>query len=166
MVASSIEPSKKIHVPIPKSTNQSTHRSRRAPHRSQELGLRGRLTEFLTSGFWGPAGLITEAPVFSSKPKLPAFLGQFVYTAPLFNQGGAVGFKDLISILPFLYSAIDLTAEGAFEYYDAMSMAELLRRAGVTDAAYEYFLKPTLQVGLFAPPEELSAAVGIETLNL
>ena len=103
--------------------------------RRAELGLRSRLTDFLTSGFWGPAGLITEAPVFSKQPKLPAFLGQFVYTAPLFNQGGAVGLRDLISILPFLYSAIDLTAPGAFEYYDAMSMAELLRRAGVTDAA-------------------------------
>lgn len=45
-----------------------------------------------------------------------------------------------------------------------MTALEMFRQYGITQAAYENFLKPTLLVGLFAPPEELSAAVVIETL--
>ena len=48
--------------------------------------------------------------------------------------------------------------------YDKMSAYELFRRCGVSRAAYEEFLKPTLLVGLFAPPEQISAAVMLETL--
>jgi len=48
--------------------------------------------------------------------------------------------------------------------YDKMSAYELFRRFGVSERAYELFLKPTLAVGLFAPPEQLSAAAVLETL--
>ena len=34
----------------------------------------------------------------------------------------------------------------------------MFRDFGVTQKAYDNFLKPTLLVGLFAPPEDLSAA--------
>ncbi len=37
--------------------------------------------------------------------------------------------------------------------YDKMSARELCRMWGVSDVMYERFLKPTLLVGLFAPPE-------------
>jgi uncharacterized protein with NAD-binding domain and iron-sulfur cluster len=53
---------------------------------------------------------------------------------------------------------------GSYEKYDKMTARELFRQSGVTEAAYELFLKPTLLVGLFAPPEELSAAVALEAL--
>ena len=46
-----------------------------------------------------------------------------------------------------------------------MSAYELFRLFGVTDNAYELFLKPTLAVGLFAPPEQLSAAAVMEVLE-
>ncbi len=34
------------------------------------------LTDFTTSGFWNPQGLVTEAPVFSKLPRLPTLVGQ------------------------------------------------------------------------------------------
>lgn len=118
------------------------------------------LTEYKTSGFWGLDGLITEAPVFSAQPKYPTILGQFIHT---FSRFYNLSLADRASIIPWLYAAIDLT-ESNYEYYDGMSALESFRRFGVSKEAYERFLKPTLLVGLFAPPEQLSAAVTIETL--
>ena len=46
-----------------------------------------------------------------------------------------------------------------------MSARELCRQVGVSERMYEEFLRPTLLVGLFAPPEDLSAAVVLETLE-
>lgn len=126
----------------------------------RELDIEWPLTPFLTSGFWG--GLITEAPVFSRQPQLPTLIGQFVHTAPLFYD---LPLADRLSILPWLYNVVNVTAsKDIYERYDKMSAYELFRLFGVTDAAYEKFLKPTLAVGLFAPPEELSAASVLETL--
>ena len=48
--------------------------------------------------------------------------------------------------------------------YDKMSARELFRQWGVSNRCYEDFLKPTLLVGLFAPPEDISAAAMLETL--
>jgi len=122
------------------------------------------LGKFETSGFWGPSGdLITEAPVFSEQPQLPALIGQFVYTNPLFY---GLPLTDRLSILPWLFNVINLKASGeTYERYDNMSAYELFRLFGVTEKAYNLFLKPTLAVGLFAPPEQLSAASVLETLE-
>jgi uncharacterized protein with NAD-binding domain and iron-sulfur cluster len=126
-------------------------------------------TDFLTSGFWAKgkgdrlAELVTEAPVFSSKPQLPTILGQFFYTAPLFYN--KISFADRLTIIPWLYDVINIAKDqSTYEQYDRMTAREMFKRAGVSDAAYNYFLKPTLAVGLFAPPEELSAAVTLELL--
>lgn len=125
-------------------------------------------TEFLTSGFWAKgrskhAQLVTEAPIFSSKPQLPTILGQFFYTAPLFYN--KISFADRLTIIPWLYDVINIAKDqSTYEQYDRMTAREMFKRAGVSDAAYNYFLKPTLAVGLFAPPEELSAAVTLELL--
>ena len=45
-----------------------------------------------------------------------------------------------------------------------MSAHELFRSLGVSKRLVDDFLKPTLLVGLFKPPEELSAAVTMELL--
>jgi hypothetical protein len=45
-----------------------------------------------------------------------------------------------------------------------MSARELFRSWGVSQRCYEEFLRPTLLVGLFAPPEDISAASMLETL--
>jgi hypothetical protein len=44
-----------------------------------------------------------------------------------------------------------------------MPCALLVCRFGVSRALYEEFLRPLLLVGLFAPPEELSAAAVLGT---
>ncbi|KAI7840340.1 hypothetical protein COHA_006122 [Chlorella ohadii] len=130
----------------------------------KELGIPWPFTDFETSGFWGRGGkLITEAPVFSKLPRLPAILGQFVHTAPLFSE--TLPLQDRATIIPWLYTAIDLeSTPDSYERYDSMSALDMFRQFGITKSAYENFLKPTLLVGLFATPEELSAAVVIETL--
>lgn len=51
----------------------------------KELEIESPFTPFTTSGFWTPEGLSTSAPVFSQEDQLPALLGQFVYTNPLFR---------------------------------------------------------------------------------
>lgn len=52
----------------------------------RELGIEWPFTDWETSGFWGADGkLITQAPVFSKQPRLPAILGQFVHTFNLFE---------------------------------------------------------------------------------
>ena len=68
-------------------------------------------------------------------------------------------------MLPFLLSFLDyVSSEEVFEEYDKTTARELCRRWGMSDAMYEGFLRPTLLVGLFAPPEEISAAVMLECL--
>ncbi|KAG2443456.1 hypothetical protein HXX76_001813 [Chlamydomonas incerta] len=120
------------------------------------------LTDFTTSGFWNPKGLVTEAPVFSKLPQLPTLIGQFVHTAPLY---WALPLEDRLTMLPFLATLADyVSSEEAFEKYDKMSAYELFRKCGVSTRCYNEFLRPTLLVGLFAPPEDLSAAAVLETL--
>lgn len=45
-----------------------------------------------------------------------------------------------------------------------MSALDLCRQWGMSERMYNEFLRPTLLVGLFAPPEDISAAVMLETL--
>ena len=102
-----------------------------------------------------------------NQPRLPSMLGQAAYTFPLFNTGPASPLSpvDLASMLTLLPAMLSFNADpGTYEQYDEMSAKELFRRSGVTRALYENFLKPLLLVGLFAPPEELSAASVLETL--
>lgn len=73
----------------------------------KELGIEWPFTPFLNSGFWGKDGLITEAPVFSDMPRLPAILGQFFYTNPLMYR---LPIADRLTIIPWLYAAIDLNS--------------------------------------------------------
>jgi hypothetical protein len=51
----------------------------------KELGIPNPFTPFTTSGFWSPEGLTCSAPVFSENTRLPALIGQLVYTSPLFR---------------------------------------------------------------------------------
>jgi uncharacterized protein with NAD-binding domain and iron-sulfur cluster len=72
---------------------------------------------------------------------------------------------DRLTMLPLLYSIVDYDSdEATYRRYDAMSARELFRQCGVSTRLYEEFLKPLLLVGLFAPPEELSAGAVIGCL--
>ena len=54
---------------------------------------------------------------------------------------------DRLTMLPFIAAFIDFdSSEETFEKYDKMSAYELFQKCGVSKAAYEEFLRPTLLV--------------------
>ena len=126
-----------------------------------ELGL-DPYTEFTESSFFGPEGLEATAPVFSGSMELPSPLGQVFASFDRFKR---LPLADRASIAGLLYAMVDLNrTPETFAKYDRMSAHELFRTMRVSERLVEDFLKPTLLVGLFKPPEELSAAVTMELL--
>lgn len=65
-------------------------------------------------------------------------------------------------MMPLLVALLDY--EWDFERYDSESARDLFFRFGLSERAYREFVKPLLLVGLFKPPEELSAGVVLATL--
>jgi len=129
-----------------------------------ELGLEESdlFTDFTESAFYGPEGLEATAPVFSGSPELPSPLGQVLASFSRFKR---LPLQDRLSITGLLLAMIDFTRdEKTFEAYDRMTAHELFIRAGLSRRLVDDFLRPTLLVGLFKPPEELSAAVTMELL--
>merc|ERR1719310_1486375 len=133
---------------------------------SKDLGLREEdvFTDFTNSSFYSPDGLEATAPVFSrsSFPELPSPLGQVFATFSLFER---IPVPDRVTMLGLLAAMLDYTRdEETFEAYDRMTAHELFLRMGISERLVNDFIRPTLLVGLFKPPEELSAAVAMELL--
>jgi uncharacterized protein with NAD-binding domain and iron-sulfur cluster len=121
-------------------------------------------TPCTNSSFYSPNGLEATAPVFGSSdfPQLPSPLGQVIATQKLFER---LPLLDRASMIGLLYATIDLNRnEKVFAAYDKMTANELFIRFGLSNRLITDFIKPTLLVGLFKPPEELSAAVTMELL--
>jgi len=121
-------------------------------------------TEFTRSSFFSPDGLEATAPVFSGKDlmQLPSPLGQVFATFDNFKR---LPLADRATMVGLLYAVLDLNRnEKVFEKYDRATAHELFTKCGLSERLVEEFLKPTLLVGLFKPPEELSAAVTMELL--
>jgi uncharacterized protein with NAD-binding domain and iron-sulfur cluster len=121
-------------------------------------------TDFTTSCFYSPQGLEATAPVFSSSnlPQLPSPAGQLLATLQRFERLPIV---DRASIVGLLYSILDFDrSEDVMKAYDRMTAHELFIRMGLSKRLVDDFVRPTLLVGLFKPPEELSAAVAMELL--
>jgi len=121
-------------------------------------------TDFLPSAFYGPNGLEATAPVFSRNgvPQLPSPLGQIAATVTNFRR---LPIKDRTSMFGLLYAMADFVRdEETMRKYDRMSAHELFIRFGLSKRLVDDFLAPTLLVGLFKPPHELSAAVAMELL--
>jgi uncharacterized protein with NAD-binding domain and iron-sulfur cluster len=150
----------------------------------QELGLDENevFTDFTNSSFYSPDGLEATAPVFSNAkfpeniplpflsslsgqklPDLPSPLGQILATFPLFER---IPLADRASVVGLLLATIDCLGgdESVQEQYDRMSAHDLFIRFGLSPRLVEDFIKPTLLVGLFKPPEELSALLVMELL--
>merc|ERR1719353_1022539 len=130
------------------------------------MGLREEdvFTPFTNSSFYSPDGLEATAPVFSasSLPELPSPLGQVFATFQLFER---IPVPDRVTMLGLLVAMLDYTRdEATFEAYDRMTAHELFLRMGISERLVRDFIRPTLLVGLFKPPEELSAAVAMELL--
>ena len=122
------------------------------------------LTDFEASSFFSPDGLEAVAPVFSSSsfPQLPSPLGQVFATFSNFKR---LPVQDRVTMIGLLYAMLDFTRdEATFEAYDRMTAHELFIRMGLSQRLGDDFIRPTLLVGLFKPPEELSAAVAMELL--
>lgn len=146
-----------------------------------QLNLTNVFTEFTNSSFYSPEGLEATAPVFSSAgfPKndlpflsqlsgrsvenLPSPLGQVLATFPLFER---LPLQDRASMVGLLLATVDCFAADAETKakYDRMTAHELFRVFGLSERLVNDFLKPTLLVGLFKPPTELSALVVMELL--
>ena len=129
---------------------------------TDELGLGSIYTEFTTSAFWSPDGLEATAPVFGDAPPLPSPVGQVLATVKNFKR---LPVPDRLSIAGLLYAMLDLNrSDAVFRNYDAIDALTLFQQLGISDRMIDDFLRPTLLVGLFKPPEELSAAVTMELL--
>lgn len=129
---------------------------------TEELQLGEIFTEFTTSAFWSPDGLEATAPVFGDAPAWPSPIGQMVSTFTNFKR---LPLKDRLSISGLLYTILDLNrSEDIFNEYDKLSAQELFIKLGISKRLINDFLRPILLVGLFKPPEELSAAITMELL--
>ena len=120
-------------------------------------------TDFTTSAFYGPDGLEATAPVFAGAPfQLPSPLGQVMASLDNFKR---LPLADRASMAGLLAATIDMQRDAeSFAAYDRMTAHELCIRAGLTKRLVDDFVRPTLAVGLFAPLEQLSAAVALELL--
>ena len=129
---------------------------------TEELKLGDIFTAFTTSAFWSPNGLEATAPVFGDAPAWPSPFGQMLATFSNFKR---LPLQDRLSISGLLYTILDLNrSEDIFNEYDKLSAQELFIKLGISKRLIDDFLRPTLLVGLFKPPEELSAAVTMELL--
>ncbi|KAL3805940.1 hypothetical protein HJC23_007901 [Cyclotella cryptica] len=122
-------------------------------------------TPYTNSSFYSPDGLEATAPVFaeSKYPTLPSPLGQVLATIPYFER---LPIQDRASMVGLLLATIDCLGadEATQQQYDRMTAHELFLRFRLSPRLVNDFLKPTLLVGLFKPPEELSALVVMELL--
>ena len=102
-----------------------------------------------------------NAPAFMTS--LPSPLGQVVATFPLFER---IPLADRASMAGLLLATVDCLGgdESVKRKYDRMTAHDLFITFGLSDRLVEDFVKPTLLVGLFKPPEELSALVVMELL--
>ena len=132
-----------------------------------ELGLKEDdiFTPYLNSSFYSPDGLEATAPVFSEAAPsfLPSPLGQVYATLPLFER---VPLVDRASLFGLLVATVDCLGDGGdtatMAKYDRMTAHDLFIRFKLTKRVVDDLIRPTLLVGLFKPPEELSALVVME----
>ena len=79
-----------------------------------------------------------ESPVFQDFPRLPAPLGSFLYTAPLFRN---LPLPDRLSALPLLRALLEFDADdAAYAHYDTMTARDLFLQAGITQRLYKVWL--------------------------
>jgi len=119
-------------------------------------------TPCTNSSFYSPYGLEATAPVFGDSFPLPSPLGQIFASAKLFERLPIV---DRVTMIGLLYAMLDYDKdEESIKAYDRMNAHDLFVKFGLSKRLVDDFIKPTLLVGLFKPPEELSATVVMELL--
>nr|QTZ19520.1 phytoene desaturase 2 [Bixa orellana] len=104
--------------------------------------------------------LQVEFPVFQELPQLPTPLGT------LFNsQFAKLPLVDTLTALPLMAAVIDFdNTDVAWRKYDSITARELFKQFGCSERLYRDVLGPLIQVGLFAPAEQCSAAATLAVL--
>ncbi|GMI62474.1 hypothetical protein ScalyP_jg5511 [Parmales sp. scaly parma] len=128
-------------------------------------------TSYTNSSFFSPDGLEATAPVFQDlklpipEQFLPSPLPQVFATFKLFER---IPIADRTTLVGLLLAVVDCLGSPedspVRSEYDKMTAATLFEKFKVSPRLVEDFIKPTLLVGLFKPPEELSALVTMELL--
>ncbi|KAJ0967884.1 hypothetical protein J5N97_024801 [Dioscorea zingiberensis] len=118
-----------------------------------ELGIQP-FTKWTRSAHFSPEGLEVEFPVFQDLPRLPAPFGTLLY--PQFPRLPLV---DKLTAVPLMAAVIDFdNTDTAWRKYDALTARELFKQFGCSERLYRELCEPLLQIGLFAPAEQCSAA--------
>ncbi|OVA15939.1 Amine oxidase [Macleaya cordata] len=124
-----------------------------------ELGIKP-FTNWTQSALYSPEGMEVEFPVFQDLLQLPTPLGSLLYTEYL-----RLPLVDRLTALPLMAAVIDFdNTDTAWRKYDSMTARELLKQFGSSERLYQDVFSPMLQVGLFAPPEQCSAAATLGLL--
>ncbi|KAL3514975.1 hypothetical protein ACH5RR_021877 [Cinchona calisaya] len=117
-------------------------------------------TKWMTSAIYSGEGLEVKLPIFQDVPQLPTPFGTLLYT-----QLVRLSMVDMLTSLPLMAAVIDFdNTDTAWRKYDPITARELFRQYGCSERLYQYVLDPLLQVGLFAPAEQCSAAATLGIL--
>ncbi|KAM4089439.1 hypothetical protein ACB094_07G151800 [Castanea mollissima] len=133
------------------------------PHRNifslvDELGIKP-FTNWIKSAQYSGEGLEVEFPIFQDLPQLPTPLGTLYY-----SQFARLPLFDRLTSLPLL-AAVDFdNTDTAWRKYDSITARELFKQFGCSKRLYRDVFGPLLQVGLFAPAEQCSAAATLGML--
>ncbi|XP_010918125.2 uncharacterized protein [Elaeis guineensis] len=126
---------------------------------ADELGIQP-FTKWTRSAYYSPEGMEAEFPIFQDMPRLPTPFGALVY--PQFFQLPLV---DRLTSVPLMVAVIDFdNTDAAWRKYDSMTARELFKQYGCSASLYQKAFEPLLQVGLFGPAEQCSAAATLGML--
>ncbi|TYJ03570.1 hypothetical protein E1A91_A12G037500v1 [Gossypium mustelinum] len=124
-----------------------------------ELGIKP-FTSWTKSAQYSGEGLEVEFPVYQELPQLPTPLGTLYHT-----QFVRLPLVDRLTSLPLMAAVIDFdNTDVAWKKYDSITARELFKRFGCSERLYQDIFGPLLQVGLFAPAEQCSAAATLGLL--
>ena len=119
--------------------------------------------DYSETAFYSPRGKEVVAPVFGSRPRLPAPLGPLVWTSDRFTD---LPISSRLSAFPLTQALLEFDLdEKTYAAYDSVSFEKLCKIAKVSDKLYETFLRPILLALLFVPPKDLSAATALSVLQ-
>lgn len=111
-------------------------------------------TSWMTSAQYSRNGLEVKFPVYQELPVWPTPFGTIMYT-----QFARLPLLDRLTLLPLMAAIIDFdNTDTAWRKYDQLTARELFKQYGCSERFYQDIISPLLQVGLFAPAEQCSAA--------
>ncbi|KAL9417493.1 hypothetical protein AB3S75_040469 [Citrus x aurantiifolia] len=124
-----------------------------------ELGIKP-FTGWMKSAQYSEEGLEVEFPIFQDLNQLPTPLGTLFYT-----QFSRLPLVDRLTSLPLMAAVIDFdNTDVAWRKYDSITARELFKQFGCSERLYRNVISPLVQVGLFAPAEQCSAAATLGIL--